>query len=365
VAPNQTTAVAISHDGRFLADGTRRGFSSKGKDLLQIWEVATGERVSVVEVPGGVGWPGYERCIQWSSDDELLGLVHGKNHIAVVEPFAQAWRPKLTIDGTANSPRPPAWCWHPQGQSIAISCSSPTSIPLAVVDVGELDGSMLRRDQLRWFDGGGGPDLKPLRQVSFDESGDRVFGFNRQNQAYCVDVNDRDLKWQAKVGDHVAFSPDGQVYAHDLAGLVFYSTDNGLPTLNLPMHLGGSQMVFWPGREARRMAMVVVEGNPFMAEAGVHLYEDDEYVASLDVVPHCGDNSSRLGDPRTFAWSPDGRRGAVFTAESKIEIWTCGADPKPIFQRRIDENAAGILWGADDSLMAVGPEGIEFFTGKD
>jgi WD40 repeat protein len=73
-------AFGLSKDGNYLATGSWVGENYDEGGELMIWDVRTGRCVNNLDnVNGGVGWPEYPNCIQWSNDGKQLGLVINTN----------------------------------------------------------------------------------------------------------------------------------------------------------------------------------------------------------------------------------------------------------------------------------------------
>jgi tetratricopeptide (TPR) repeat protein len=366
-------AFGLSADRRYLATGSWVGADYDSGGALQIWEVATGCSVNALQgVDGGVGWPGYPDCIQWSPSGDKVGAAFATNSIGDFDAFGESSEPGTWVATTNGWSRPPAWCWRPDGDAVAVGCWGDSPVPgcIAPMQASQLDSDQVYEQSARWFadeisddladEDGNVPDLQPQVWLRFSQDGKRLYGHNKHNQAYAVDVASGELQWVSQVGDNVAWSPDDALFAHDMTGLIFYDADTGLPTTKLPMHMGGSQLAWSPDAEARLLAMVVEPGNPFGADPAVHLYEDGEFVGTIEVEPGAPGDTWDFHDARLWAWAPDGVRGACLTADSTVEVWQVGATPEPIRTIEVSSKTAGILWGADDTLICVGKEMLEF-----
>ncbi|QDG52347.1 hypothetical protein FIV42_16850 [Persicimonas caeni] len=366
-------AYALSPDGEHLAVGTWVGADYNAGGTLQIWEVATGRLVNVLDgVDGGVGWPGYANCIQWSPDGSRVGAAFSTNAVGDFAPFGARNEPGTWVAVTHGWSRPPAWCWRPDGQAVAVGCWGPSAVPGCIA---EFQTDHVYEDDAGWFadelgepivealtlEDGDVEEIQPQEFLQFSPEGTHLFGHNGHLQAYAIDVASGDIEWLSTVGRHVAWRPDGAVFAHDLTGLVFYDADSGLPTSQMPMHMGGSELSWAPGADSRLLAMVVEPDNQFGADPGVHLYDDGEYLGSVDLAPGAPGDIWDFEDAKLWAWAPGGKRAACLTAQATVEVFAVGAEPEHLATLEVDEPTAGILWGANDTIVCVGKEHLAFW----
>ncbi len=116
-------AFGVSPDGQYLATGSWVGEDYDAGGELMIWEVATGHCVHKMEhVNGGIGWPDYGGCLQWSPDSRTLGIVVNTNGVAVINPFEDGYNELHEFYETDGWSRPPQWCWQPEGKAVFIAC---------------------------------------------------------------------------------------------------------------------------------------------------------------------------------------------------------------------------------------------------
>jgi BRCA1 C Terminus (BRCT) domain len=112
-------AFALSPCGRYLATGSWVGDDYDAGGTLQIWELAAGRCVNVLDrIDGGVGWPDHERTIQWSADGRRVGLAYSTNMVGVFDPFSPLTygQPVAECSVTDGASRPPAWVLAPDGR---------------------------------------------------------------------------------------------------------------------------------------------------------------------------------------------------------------------------------------------------------
>lgn len=127
---------AVSPCGRYLATGSWCGDDYHRGGVLQIWEIASGHCVNVLDrIEGGVGWPGHEDTIQWSADSRRVGLAYHTNQIGVFDPFDDATYtyPIASASVTDGGNRPPDWALAPDGRSAFIESASSSAVKGCVV----------------------------------------------------------------------------------------------------------------------------------------------------------------------------------------------------------------------------------------
>lgn len=358
-------ALALSPDGRYLATGSWVGEEYADGGAAQIWELESGRPVSAIDpVDGGVGWPGYGATMQWSPDGALLGMAYSTNSVGAFHPFDGISAPLSETAATNGWSRPPAWCWDPDGRRFFVACWGPSRVPgcvagLARQEQTEADVTWMAPALPDRLPEGmqDEPHVEPHRTVTWTADG-RILGFNTHDQAFAIDAASRTLTWLSRIGQPAAFSPDGALLAHCLVGLVFYDARTGLPTLQLPMILGASALHWAP--VGRRLAVVVEADNDYDAEPGIHVYEDQELLCSLDLVPAGAGGRWDFVDPPLFAWSPDGRQGACLAGD-RVEVFDVAAEPRRLRTLEVGAGAAGLYWGAAGRLVVVGKELLEFW----
>lgn len=361
-------AHAISPDGKWLATGSFVGDNYADGGELMVWEVATGRCVNNVwQVEGGIAWPDYSDCMQWSPDGKLLGIAYNTNCIGIFNPFSPSSHPESEISVTDGWSRPPAWCWAPDSQQIMVSCWGDDSpIPGCISPINE---PYLIEKDVRWFgaeipdsmvpDDEESLDLQPFGHAFWSREGKLIYGYNDHDQAFGIDAETGEMKWYTDIGQPVAFDPDDEHFAHNLAGFLFYETQTGLPTFKLPMIVGVTHAWWSPVPGQQRIAAMVTRGNAFDAEPGIHIYDQREFLCSLDTVPRptsYGDG----GDANSWAWSPDGNQAAVLT-QHEVQIWNISANPVIHISIKVNLRTTAIAWGAENTLVCVAAEQLEFY----
>lgn len=366
------SAIALSHDGRYLATGSWCGDDYERGGVLQIWEVEAGRCVNVLDrIPGGVGWPDYARQIQWSPDDTRVGAGFNTNVVGVFEPFGADIEPVSALDVTQGWSRPPSWCWSPDGQAIAIACwkwGTPPKIPVVIarplrrrVDDDDVAGMKPAIPDDLDAELNDDTPLQPMTDPLWCADG-VIRGHNTHGQVFAVDTATGAIVWHGKAHAPLIFSPDGRYFADSPAGLAIYDGLTGLPTTMLPMIVGARDYVWAPGSGSpRRLAMIVEADNDFDASPGTHILDDGELLVSLDDVPR----ASRWDEPdfRGLAFSRDGQRLLILDEEGRLAAFALAQGAARRLWECALEGVSGVLWAAGDVVIAVGAELVVFLDG--
>ncbi len=318
---NSLTAVAMSPCGRFLATGSQppnKRHADGGE--IAIWDVESGRVVNAIyEIPDGVGAGDTKGCLQWAQDGSLLAAAYSTNTVGTFDPFDDRGGPLMCADLTDRWRRPPAFALSPDGSRICIACSGPTDgLPGATLPA--QPGAELGPDHpdVQWFPPGD-EGVEPWIEFVWDAG--RIYGLNEEHsQAWSVDDETLAPQYLTTVHAPATYSPDGQWIAHNPAGLAIYDGQSGRATTRLPMIVGGTEMVWSPVAEQRRVALIVGPRNPFRVDPGVHIFDDGKLIATVHDEPIW--NTSKLRDAPQFAFSDDGVRCALITAEDTAAIWT-------------------------------------------
>lgn len=383
---SEPLASALSPCGRYLATGSWADDDYDAGGTLQIWELATGRCVNVLDrIDGGVGWPDHERTIQWSADSRRVGLAYSTNVVGVFDPFSPLTygEPVAECSVTNGASRPPAWALAPDGRRAFVASGSPCEVSGCVVP--------LERGELMWTSGEATAphpfllaervreDLRTEEMDKYDEEAIRVHDWVRwsrdgarlqavnswrdrnwgdNGQAFAIDVDSGQLSWLAEIGGLAAWSPDDRLLAHDGDGLRFLDAATGLPLgEDTRGHEGASALLWGMRGDTPRLAAVVRADNGAGAEPGVLIYDDGRYRFRLDATPA----APGLTDVGTWAWAPSGEAGACLMGEGRVEVWSL-ADDEPRRLRTLDvpSGTAGVVWGADDVLVALGATTLRF-----
>ncbi|GAA2087376.1 WD40 repeat domain-containing protein [Actinomadura alba] len=375
-------AHAMSPDGRYLATGSWVGDDYDAGGVLQIWEVATGRCVNTVRrIEGGIGWPGYQRTIQWSADSSRIAMAHCTNMVGV---WTFDGERLATIDVSDGNSRPSEFALSPDGRSVYFHCGTNGD--------GGLQGCIvpLDRGRLRWLPNHVETDHPYLMARRLPEAvrddfaqrddgdgewkvgqwiddpvwspdGTRLFGAN----AISVDARTREVVWYAP-GKFARLSPDGSlVAAVTRRGLFLRDASTGRIRCG-PFALGKPVSLHWaPGRVINRLA-VLTPPTGTAETGGVHVFDDDRLVFSAQV-PHSG-WGDREGDHNAWAWAPGGERAAFLNIEGSAEIWSFADPANPrLLQSVLAGGADTVYWGADDTLVLLDDVVMQFVkveTGK-
>lgn len=365
---SKITAFALSPSGSHLATADR-GEGESG--TVQVWEVATGRCVNVMRwIDGGVGWPDEADNLQWSADGQHLGMAFRTNAIGVWDPFGKSGDPRAEAQVTDGHSHPPTWALHPDGKSAFVSIG--TSLP-------GVQGCLppLHHGVLYWRAEGVevphehilakgplpaelpcGDELDIDRAPVWSSDGNLLYAANR-SEAFVIDVPSGMPLWLVRGTSLAAWSPDRRHLAHVRKNeLHFLDANTGNPACD-PQAIRGrdSQMsLHWGMRDSTARLAVVLDGQA--DTPGVDIFDEGRPTHRLDVTPARTPSDE---DFAAWAWAPSGDRAALLTASRDIEIWAL-ADDEPRLLRTLPAppGAKGVLWGADDVVVAVADKAVRF-----
>ncbi|WP_067830846.1 WD40 repeat domain-containing protein [Actinomadura kijaniata] len=365
----EMTAHALSPDGRYLAVGSWCGDHYEDGGALQIWEVATGRCVNVIDrVEGGVGWPAYGRTIQWSADASRIAVCHNTDMVGAWDPFDGRHEPLAVMPAHGNS-RPSGFALHPDGTRAFHVRRTDHDIHGLVM--GLLSGS--RRHGLdqrgmgltKRLSAGDRARLDAeelfFERVFWSRDGERIYGHLRDHWALSIDVAAGGVSWLLPTGDRFAAPPEWStderlVAVHSASGLVIADALTGRPLAEHPAYPEAA-FLSW-GTD--RLAVVVPEdedgrARPVVAiidASGTHHYDLDVTLPST--------RWEDTADLRPWAWAPDGTRAACLTTDGRIEIWSLGGHPEQMRTLDVPAGTRGVLWGADDVVIVAGETTLRF-----
>lgn len=372
---------ALSPDGRWLATGSWVGDDYDAGGVLQIWEVATGRCVNTVTgINGGIGWPDYERTVQWSADATRIALLHNTNMVGAWDPTVEDDPdPLATIGVSDGNSRPSPYALAPDGRSVYYhsgtngdgglqGCLVPLGRGELYWDPNRLTGehpfAMARQlppAVRRAFDEDGTDDEgdefrvgKWIEDPVFSPDGTRLYGSN----GICVDAATRRVLWYAPAR-HARLSPDGRLVAHvTRRGLFFRDADDGRIRCG-PYVLGCPSALRWAAGTNRLAALTPGSAT---APPTAHIFDEDRYLGSVPIPhPEWEDGERWTGDRNAWAWAPDGQRAACMTSEEVVEVWDLSDPARPWRVRTMPiEDTYAVHWGADNTLVQIGATRVRF-----
>lgn len=363
----EISSQALSPSGRYLAVGDFGGDDYDRGATLQIWEVATGRCVNVIdEFVGGIGWPGHGGTLQWSADETRLAVMYRSNNIGVVDPFGEeGGEPDVTVRLTYNG-RPDPFAFSPDGLSayawdedsdtfgsiVTLTTEQTRTVPVlddeAMEELYDEEEDEYESFVLLWS--------------AWSRDGKRVYGNKSDGRICTIDVASGELAWVVE-GDEdssqsAVWSRDETVLAFRRDGsLVIADAATGQDIATVPGQADDASSTVglsW----GTRLAVILYAGHGvddprvgIVDRTGRHLYD-------IDVAVRQQDHDLVL---QTWAWAPDGDRAACLTADGRIEVWTVGGERAERL-RAFDgpKGATGLLWGADDMLVALGATVLRF-----
>lgn len=371
--------IAVDRSGSYIATGSWLGDEYHAGGALQIWDARTGRVVNrLAPVAGGVGWPDYPRCIQWSPSGAELGVAHNTNSVGCFAPFAEAGISRVEAATTDGWSRPPGFAWSSKGDRIAISSWNERSfIPLCVVDVSPDRSGFIGEGDARWFAARPSGEIAGFEQfddaprtIHWSPADALVYGYNSgHRELFAVEVATGALKFVIDpIGGLAAWSPCGRWIAHDGAGLTLCDAVTGevIATSEelLPEALGAalgeiSSLRWTENAGLSRLAAV--------SENGLFLFEGEKFLA------HVGRPEG--GEITGLAWSPDGERAAWFASSDDgpdgdadsagdgegrgvIEIWAITRTPEREAGIATSHAASRLVWRTEDTILAIGDGGF-------
>jgi WD40 repeat protein len=381
--PTEIHAFALSPCGRHLAVGSHCGDDYDRGGTLQIWEVSTGRCVNVLDgIRGGIGWPGYPGLVQWSADGRRIAAAFATNVVGVWDPFGDSVEPIGAAAVTDGAGRPPGFALAPDGTRAYVQVGFERQVSGCLVsltngwvyddevpddeghdgDDGQASVSLLVDTLPDWAEDETEPRWLYPEQSLWSRDGSRIFARAEDGEVYAIDVDSRQVCWLVDTGTPktvVSWSPDQRLLAYQSQGrLVIAHTATGRPIADLPERPGASELRWGDRNGLGRLAVVIPAGNEPGARPTVAVYDEGQHRYDLDVA--LAQVETADSDHTAWAWAPDGDRAACLTATGRIEIWSLTS--KPQRQRVVDaaEDTSGVLWGADDVIIATGGTTLRF-----
>ncbi|MGW1681485.1 hypothetical protein [Saccharopolyspora sp. NPDC002376] len=175
----------------------------------------------------------------------------------------------------------------------------------------------------------------------------------------------RQLTWIAQAGDCLrlstvgmpaTWSTDGRFLAHLHGELVIRDGLTGKPLATFPEHLGASTLHWGQRGVLARLAVAIRDGNDAGARPAVIIYDGGEHRYQLDItLPRW-----EATDAPAWCWAPDGDRAAALTTTGTVEVYSLADTPELLQTLDVPGGTGGLLWGADDVLIAVGVTTLRF-----
>ena len=406
-------AFGLSKDGNYLATGSWVGENYDEGGELMIWDVRTGRCVNNLDrVNGGVGWPEYANCIQWSNDGKQLGLVINTNGVASVAPFADNYEESAAFYETDGWSRPPQWCWHPEDKALFIACwARDVQLPgvVAPLEKGILplnkpygfsqktNLEIFTQEEIEGSDNNhNGDAISPLtnyKNPGWSSKG-YLFGCDN-NYAFTQNPQTRSLETVIKnIGGNSVWSPDGTHFlnVHDKEIDVYDATGNLQQSINVGLALIGNVLddtdenavdsllevsvgddgkptllfgrtpvadidkVYWHPNAALNLFAVAVLG-----EFGYLAFYQNFELLGIVKTNIFNIGMWQLGDALPLAFSPEGNFAASLSDDRKVKIWEIGKQVTLKTEFAVFENCKGILWGAHERLMGLHDTELYFY----
>ncbi|MDX3230826.1 hypothetical protein [Streptomyces sp. ME19-01-6] len=362
------TAQALSPSGRYLAVGDFGGEDYEAGATLQIWEVPTGRCVNVIDrIVGGIGWPGYDEMLEWSADETRLAVEYQASNVGVWDPFGADTEPIATVRLTCNG-RPDPFALSPDGlrayvmdetsetygSIVEFSSLETTTVPAVNDEEEEEEEEDEDEEEDESF---------VLDRPVWSRDGTRVYGNLHDGRVCSIDVASGQVSWLTEA-DRISrwpsaeWSRDERLVAYHRGGaLVIADALTGRPVAETPGYRDESYLSLFMSWGPRLAVVVPASSHADTPRVGIvdptgeHRYDLD--VAVREPAPDL--------DARTWAWEPDGDRAACLTVGDRIEIWSLGEERgERLHAFAAPKGAAGVLWGADGVLVALGQKILRF-----
>jgi hypothetical protein len=387
---SEITSLALSPSGTHLATGD---WGDGESGTVQVWEVVTGRCVNVLQrIDGGVGWDGYARTMQWSSDGLHLGMAFRTNAVGVWDPFGESSEPRAEAQVTNGASRPPAWALHPDGRSAYVATGNKDRVGvqgcLAPLERGKLFWLAEEAEMPHEYILAEGPIPASVQDCGeelwvdwspfWSPDGSRLYVANR-SEAFVVDVATGAPLWCTRVDWLAEWSLDGRYLAHVHRGrLHVRDAATGRPVAD-PAPTAGSRWnlsLHWGIRgDTARLAAVLSEK---AAEPGVEVYDDGRLIHRLAVTlrrqpwlvrtrtsryghghrPETGELFSRRGTSRSGRWATASHADDVIVAVGETVLRFLRADNGETV------GAYAFLRDADAELPLHGDYVYDHFDGR-
>ncbi|MGH1339621.1 MAG: WGR domain-containing protein [Aureispira sp.] len=350
-----TGSFAMSPDGAYLAIGTWVGDSYEEDGTVQIWEMATGRCVNLLqESYGGIGWPDYHHMLQWSPNSQYLGAGIDTNAVVKLHPFSDAPKPMSVAYITNGWSRPPAWSWQGHQDAFVISCWGGNSeIPVGITSNKKLQSY---EDDAQWMNTKLAPaiqkqltreDLQPYHWCAATKDGQVIYGYNRHDQVFAVSIESKQVLWLKNLTMPLAFSAVTEVMA--------YQNEHSIVVAAIRT---GEIIQQHPYDQQAGGIQYASTGQVFAVYNKRHitLYNTETTIAILALEEHIQMPYSSMSELTPIQFSPSGEKIAVLLNNGKVQIWTIQT-PQLLTEFKTTGN--GLYWG--NSLVVVDPYHLSFY----
>lgn len=344
-------SVGMSGDGRYVATGSWTGDDYARGGTLVVWEVATGRAVNVLAIDGGVGWPDYARCVQWSPDGRTIGAVFNTNGVGAFDAFGERKGERAAAYVTNGWSRPPGFVWAQDGVRVLIACWGDSKIPGTIV---RLDRGSVDERSTKWFKDVTDPRVQGELSIGYGAqpgwSAEGLLIFTASGMAFAASEQDGAIAWAREGVRAIEYFPDRKRMLLPLGEeFEVARTADGEKIAGGRTKLGEYKVRF--GGE--RFVLYATEGR-----GGFEVWQAAECVARKDMSLCSGHYSQP--DLQPVALAPDGQRLALLTRERELVVVDVADVGRPLSTSGPFAGAMGVFYGAGDTVAVVGPESIAF-----
>lgn len=395
-------SFGISNDGRFFASGGWVGDDYDRGGTLQIWDVAAGSIVNVVDpISGGCGWPDYPHLMQWSKDHSVIGMGINTNGVGVMQPFTN--KPEMLGEAyvTDGWNRPPAFALSPDGLRAYISCWRGPKVPGAIVAL--VEDTRTRRNMYGYRKPAealmanglpafvkkivGEGELDAASRAWWVGDGSHI---HVQMRRYfgALDVKKRNFAWFVNAAPNVNVSRDGRFFAFGEGALTIGDGTNGKTTPVTDRSFTNIDLLQWAQRGSiARLAVVcctrtaaeeeeLAEESDESAEKpsktkttnkrfSLTIFDDGVFHSAFNPPVGRGRNYPNMSerDAVSVSWSPDGTQLAILSPTNELDIWDVSTTTPARVGKApyaLDAEYDGVFFGAENTVVVVGQRELRF-----
>ncbi|MBL8916797.1 MAG: PD40 domain-containing protein [Archangium sp.] len=374
-------AIGASPDGKHLATGSFVGEDyDAGGDLL-IWELATARVVNHFKIRGGVGWPDYAGCIQWSPDGKRLAIAADTNGIITLDPFALKSAPLDELYVTDGWSRPPSFTWSSDSKRVFVSCwrsswDPKTRKPIPPLQVPDVPGCMSGvNEDITWMvpgipegawrgsdndanDNAAGRHIEPPRLLRWADG--RILCAGSHSQVFVIDAKTRKLVWLDSAVGSVALHASGKWIALARGRVELWNHAGERQTWATFEDTPGVALHWSP--DGKRLA--VIDGEDEDTPNSLAIYDVDfgnrvMLLGRIDAVPRA--RGMWPGDFDPFSWGPNSDAVAFIDDDDRIQVWNVAPTPKLRTTLEAPESK-GLLWAPSERLIAWSGRALHFIA---